>query len=378
MEEKNSINKYRAKKERKDARFKLVIFVLIVLVIVLIASNWQTIFAPFKDIGLKLGKGGFPVTLPGSTQYRLGEMGENFYLMTDTYLYMYNGDGAEISGIQHGFQNPYCVSNDKRTLVYDVNGTSFKMFSKKGEVFRNTLEDSIVFGQIGSTNRTAMVTTSTRYFNYLYVFSADGKQIFRWASPDEKIMGLCFGHGDNTLYASVIGESNGSFRGSLVKFDLTGDGSEVWRTPLGDKLTYSLERCSDGIYVVASDGSMLINESTGEITASCRFANTIDGIPKTDGLRVVIFHDSASNKKTIVAYDEHLEPRKSVSPEEGISAFDVDSGRFYMLSGNILTVLGSSLNEIKTFVLDDEYSDIKVINGNAYLFGYNSVDRVKL
>lgn len=378
MEDKDNINKYREKKKRQARIFKTSVFVLILLVVLLIALNFKSIIAPWKDRWLDVGEGGFPVTLPGSTQYTLGEMGENFYLLTDTYLYTYNGEGAEIAGIQHGFQNPACVSNDRRTLVYDINGTSLKMYSRTEEVFKTTLEDSIVFGQIGSTNRCAIVTTSTRYFNYLYVFNSEGKQIFRWASPDEKIMNICFGQGDNSIYASVVGEKNGELNCSLVKFELSSSASEVWRTPIGDKLTYSMERCGDGIYLVSSSGAYLISEDSGEIIRSNRFTDNVKGIPRSNGIRCVIFRDSSSNKDTVVAYDDDLEAKSSINPDNNVTAFDTENGRLYVLFGNVLKSYNSSLNELKSYELDDEYSDLKIIGGFAYLFGYNSVQRAEL
>lgn len=377
-EEKNDINKYREKKIRRKKAFRLVVFVLIVLVIILIIANWRTVFAPFEGIGLKTGKGGFPVSLPGSTQYYLGEMGEYFYLLTDTYIYTYNKDGAETAGVQHQFQNPASVSNDRRIMVYDKNGKSFKMYSRTGEVFSSSVEDVIVFGQIGNSERCAVVTTSTRYSNYLYVFNADGRQIFRWASPDEKIMGVCFGNGDNSVYVSVIGEKNGQLRGSIVKFDLSNLTAEAWRTSIGETVTYSLKLTSDGVYVVTGSGTVLLSEQTGEITAAGNFTMPINAIPDPDGIRAVIFRDSASNKETVVTYDETLQPINSITPEEDITACDVSGGRLYLLVGNRLIVYDKSLKETRSYEIDDEYSNVKIINGCAYLLGYNTVQRVKL
>lgn len=377
-EEKNDINKYREKKNRRKNAFRFVVFALIVLVIILIAANWRTVFAPFEGIWLKRGEGGFPVTLPGSTQYHLGEMGDNFYLLTDTYLYTYTKDGEELAGIQHKFQNPEGVSNSKRVMVYDKNGKSFRMYSRTGEVFSNNVDDVIVFGQIGNTERSAIVTTSTRYSNYLCIFNAEGKQIFRWASPDEKIMGVCFGRGDNSVYVSVIGEKNGSLRGSIVKFDLSSSESEVWRTSIGEKITYSLNLDSDKIYAVTGSGALLLNEQTGELLMSNDFTRPINAVPDPDGLRAVIFRDSATNKETAVTYDDALQPINSITPDDDITACDVNGGQLYLLVGRYLTAYDSSLKEIKTYELGDEYSNVKIINGYAYLLGYNTVQRVKL
>ena len=377
MDEKNDINKYRQKKKRKSFLLKTGIFLLLILAGVLVYINRETLFAPFKDMLLRSDGGGFPVTLPGSTHYDLGEMGENFYLLTDTYIYTYNGEGARIAGIQHGFQNPAAVSNSKRALVYDKNGTSFKLFSRTEEIFKNTVDNSIVFAQIGNNERTAVVTTSTRYSNYLIVYNAEGKQIFRWASPDEKIMDVCFGSGDTSVYASVIGEKNGELRGSIVKFDLAGSETEAWRGSIGDNITYSLELCTDGVYAVTASGAFLFDEQTGEIIANNAYTRQVYGIPKSDGARVVLFRDTGSNNETAVAYNSRLEPAYSASLD-GVTAFDVDGGQLYVLDGAELRVYNFALEGIKIYELDDEYSNLKIINGCAYLLGYNTVQRVEL
>lgn len=377
-EEKNDINKYREKKKAGKRKVRFLIAAFVILAIVLIAANWRTIFAPLEDIWLKRGEGGFPVSLPGSTQYYLGELDDNFYLLTDTYLYTYTKDGAEIAGIQHRFQNPASVSNNKRVMVYDRNGKSFRLYSRTGEVFSNTVEDVIVFGRIGNVERCAIVTTSARYSNYLCVFNGEGKQIFRWASPDEKIMGVSFGPRDNCVYVSVIGEKNGELLGSIIKFDLSVSESEVWRTSIGEKITYSLELYGDTVYAVASSGALLLDEKTGKIKATNTFEGQIYDVPDPDGMRAVIFRDSATNNKTAVAYNDALEPVGSIIPDKDINACDVNGGRLYLLMGDRLTAYDGELREIKTYELDDEYSGLRVINGNAYLLGYNTVQCVKL
>lgn len=376
-DERNDINKYREMKKRKKAKIRGLVFLFTVIVIVLVAVNWKAIIAPFNGAGLDIGEGGFPVNLPGSTRYVLGEMGENFYLLTDTYLYTYNGDGAQIAEIQHGFQKPASSSGSKRTLVYDKNGTVFKTFSRSQEIYSGSVDDSIVFGEMGSDERCAVVTTSTRYSNYLYVFNGSGTRIFRWASPEDKIMRVCFGAGDKSIYASVIGEHGGELSCSIVRFDIDNSESEVWRTAIGNSITYSLEYCGDGIYAVTAGGAFLLDEKNGEIKAKTTFAREITGIPETDGMRALIFRDSASNGETASVYNNKLEATSAVSISD-VTAFDVSGGKLYVLNGSRLQVYNSALEGIRSYELDNEYSDVKIIGKYAYLLGYNTVWRVEL
>ena len=102
MDKKNDIGRFRRKREAKRFGVRLLIIVAALLVIMVIAANWGTIIAPLKDAALDVGEGGFPVDLPGSTDYVLEELGENFCLLTDTYFYTYNSDGAMIMNEQHG------------------------------------------------------------------------------------------------------------------------------------------------------------------------------------------------------------------------------------------------------------------------------------
>ena len=368
MDDRNDINKFRKKIKRRSLHLRLGVLLLVGLTAILIAVNWSRLISPFKDAALDVGSGGFPVALPGSTEYVMDKLGDNFYLLTDTYLYTYNSGGANIASIQHGFQNPVSDSNSRRVMIYDRNGKGFKFFSRAAEVYSNLLDDTIVFGSIGSGERCAVVTTSARYSNYLYVFNGEGKQIFRWASPENKIMQVCFSDNDNSIFVSVIGEKGGELRLSVMRFDLDNSESAIWQTDTGSSITYSLEYCSEGIYIVTEDGALILDSESGEITSRCSFTKSVYGIPETDGLRAVIFNDSGFNGETVVAYNEQLLPEFSLTPDR-ITAFDVSGGNLYILSGTKLKVYDSSLMGIKEYVLDDVY---------AYLLGYNSVQRQAL
>lgn len=377
MEDRNNINKFRKKKKQRRFMLNFAVVLLIGLVIILVASNWTAIISPFKDAALDVGTGGFPVELPGSTGYELYSLGDNFCLLTDTYLYTYNSEGANIAGFQHGFQNPAASVNSKRALVYDKNGKSFRFYSRSEELYSNTLDDSIVFAVTGSTERSAVVTTSARYANYVYVFSSEGKQIFRWASPENKVMQVCFSDDDSSIFVSVIGERGGELRLSVLRFDLNNSEDMIWQTDIGSDITFSLEYCRDGIYVVTSGGSFLLDKDSGGMTEQAHFSKTVSGISESSGIRAVVFHDTASNGETVTVYGDGLEEKGSLSPDS-ITAFGVYGGKLYILNGSRLCVYNSSAEQTAEYELDDIYSDFRIINGSAYLIGYNTVQKKDL
>lgn len=383
MDEKNQLKKVSGKvsaaEKKKSRRRKigLIIFGVIAIALIVVIINRKAIFAPMRDMFLPVGKAGFPVSLPGSAAYDMGELGGNFYLLTDTYLYTYTGGGAEIKSVQHGFNRPASSSTDRRVLVYDRNGKDFKVFSKSEEIFSKTMDDAIVFSKMGSGDRSAVVTTSTRYSNYLYVFNAEGKQAFRWASPDEKIMGVCFSDNGQFIYVSVVGEKDGELNCAVLCFDITKEQNELWRTSTGSSISYTIDFASDGIYTVTENGAFLFDKDTGEIKAQNSFAKQVKGVCNSKEMRVVLFHDSASNGVMAVVYDENLEPVASLSIGEANSV-DAEGQTLYVLREDTLSAFDRELIERKTYELDNDYSEVMVMDGGAYLLGYNSVSRVDL
>lgn len=383
MDEKNQLKKVSGKvsaaEKKKSRRRKigLIIFGVIAIALIVVIINRKAIFAPMRDMFLPVGKAGFPVSLPGSAAYDMGELGGNFYLLTDTYLYTYTGGGAEIKSVQHGFNRPASSSTDRRVLVYDRNGKDFKVFSKSEEIFSKAMDDAIVFSKMGSGDRSAVVTTSTRYSNYLYVFNAEGKQAFRWASPDEKIMGVCFSDNGQFIYVSVVGEKDGELNCAVLCFDITKEQNELWRTSTGSSISYTIDFASDGIYTVTENGAFLFDKDTGEIKAQNSFAKQVKGVCNSKEMRVVLFHDSASNGVMAVVYDENLEPAALLSIGEANSV-DAEGQTLYVLREDTLSAFDRELIERKTYELDNDYSEVMVMDGGAYLLGYNSVSRVDL
>lgn len=374
----NGARKERTEKKRSGMSFGAVVVILVALGLIAIAVNWGSIIAPLKDAALDVDDGTFPISLPGSTGYGLYALGDNICLLTDTYIYTYNSDGANIAGIQHGLQNPAVSSNDKRVLVYDKSGKNFKLFSRSAEIYSASVDDTIVFGQIGANEKCAVVTTSTRYANSLYIFNGEGKQVYRYSSPTKKIMQACFSEDETQLYLTFMDEKNGELLFSAAKLDLaSADEEYLWETQLSAGVTYSLQLCSDGLYIVGADGHCLLDSATGEEKASGGFSGYISDIPETDGLRAIVFNDSASNGFVVAAYNETLEAQYTISGEKA-AAYYVENGMFYLLTSDAIVAYNSAFEAVKEYELDDVYSDFMIKGKSAYLLGYNTVQQLSL
>lgn len=376
MDNRNNINKFRKKRAARKLWLNLGIFALIILVIILVVANWGRIIAPLKDAALDVGKGGFPVNLPGSTDYVLDELGENFCLLTDTYFYTYNSDGAMIASVQHGLQNPVLTCSGKRALIYDRNGREFRLYSRTGEVFSSSVEDTIDFAEIGSSERCAVVTKSVKYSNCLYVFNGEGKQIFRWASPAYLIDRVAFSEDGGSIYAAVCGAENGELQYNVMRFDLNNAEGSIWQTSVGSHMVFSLEYSNAGIFVVTAGGAYMLDKDSGEVTAQTSFLKSVSQIPQGEKIRALLLADSGGGK-VLTVYDDALEATAALSLDQ-VTRVRASNGSLFVLTEKELTRYDNKLTVTGSYTLDDVYSDMIIIGGNAYLLCYNTVQRLSL
>lgn len=375
MDNRNDINKFRKKRNMRAMRLRFGIVLLIALVAVFVASNWGNIIAPLKDAALDVGTGGFPVDLPGSTDYVLDELGDNFCLLTDTYFYTYNSDGANIASVQHGLQNPALSSNSRRALIYDRNGREIRFYNRSGEIYRTATEDTIDFAEVGNGERCAVVTKSSKYSNCLFVFNGEGQQIFRWASPLYLIDRVEFSDDDRSVFVAVCGAVNGELQYKILRFDLDNSEGSLWETYIGSHIVFSLEQQGGSVFAVTAGGAKLLDAETGELTAETTFVKTVSQIPGGN-TRSVLLSDSGG-AEVLTVYDDQLEAKAAVA-EESVVRVRAAGGRLYLLSGRSLVKYDDELNELGRTELDDDYSDMIILGGNAYLLGYNIVQRVSL
>lgn len=376
----NSIVEFR--KKRKNKKFVKIVIALVILLglgsIVYIMRD--TIFEPFRDIVGKVTTDenveGFPVKLTASASYSFAKVGENFVLLTDTYLYSYNANGSLIANVQHGYQNPVDKTNEKRILLYDKGAHEFSLLNRSGTVFEKTLDDNIVYGTLSSGEYSAIVTNSTRYANYLYVFNGDGTQVFRWASVDNKIMQTCFSADEKKIYVTALGSVNGELATYLYCFDMSSAEGEEWKTQVGNGLPFSLEEFAGNISVVSSESTVTVNKDTGEIISTYGYKKIVKHITVSSGYMSVLFSDSLSTNMALVTLNENLEMINTITLPAATADIYTDASNIYALVGAEIIMYDRELNELKRIPLEDEYSGMIFISNNAYFLGYDVVQRV--
>ena len=208
------LGKVRKKKKQAKHLAQLIAILIIAILVAVVWINADTIFEPLRGIASKIDnkttlKVGFPVELTGSGDYSIMRFGNNFSLLTDTYLYTYDTSGAQLYALKHGYSHPEQTTSEKRIMLFDKSGNNFAVYSKSSLMYQNSVEDKIVYSSIGNDGLAAVVTDSKRYSNVLYVYDDGGNWKYTKKFADENVIQVSMVGDGNHLVVATLSAQHG-------------------------------------------------------------------------------------------------------------------------------------------------------------------------
>lgn len=371
---------YKKKRKQKTLIIKLIAVLAVFVLVIVIAANFSAIVEPLRGIASKIetktsDEVGFPIKLSGSASYSFDSFGENFSLLTDTYLYTYNMDGGQNFALRHGYSNPVQCTNSKRVFLYDKDYYSFSLFNKSKQLYGQKLEDKIVFASLGGNDTAAVVTNSDRYSNIIYVYDGQGEWKYTRKYIDENVMNVQFSSDERYIYVCVMGVENGEIYTAVHKYDTTSETEAIW--------SYKLQRPSIPIKMYVKNGRVCLlyndcgislSEPDGSVIGQKEFLGTVQCCDFGGDNLGLIYLDSSSNKNILNILNSEMTVISSKTVSPNINRIISDGSRIYIVESGELC--GYDVNGEKAVEkqLSDEYSSFIKIGNSVLLLSYNSVD----
>ena len=217
-----------AKEKKKKSKIKRLLLVLVVLVLVVTAyANRRNLSAgSIKDwfseqsMGRQTGDG-FPVTLSGNTVLSIDELNGDPMLLTDTAFLVYNSNGREIVNRQHGYSSAGMAGARQYALIYDTDGTGYKLETKARTLFQKELSQKIITGDVSSGGVHALASRSKGYLGEVTVFDRKGEQLYKWYSADANIFAVALNEKGDRLAVVTVNTDKGEVKSSLLVFDFS-------------------------------------------------------------------------------------------------------------------------------------------------------------
>ncbi len=371
-------------KTRKNL-LRLLVVLIFVCIFAAIWLNAGTIFEPLRGIASKIETRtstavGFPVSLPGSAGYSFEEFGENFSLLTDTYLYTYKTTGEQIYALRHGYSNPAQVTTDRRILLYDKAAYSFALYNKTSLIYEKTVEDKILFGTLSGNDMAAIVTNSPRYSNILYVYDSGGNWKYTKKFADENVINVAFSDDNEHIIVSTISVDSGEIVTNLYKYSTRSDDSHKWKYSFrSNSLPCGLYADFYKVICICDNTAVMLNCTNGELIGEYSFGGNLRDFEITPDFTAIYYNDASTNRNTIVSLDGSMEPVAVVNAGANAQQILLDNDTVYVLDGMQVKILKGTLLEADApLTLSEDYSDFIKIADSIYLLGYDTVNTERI
>lgn len=371
---------YRKKVKQRKLLVKLIIILILFFGVFVLVLNIDNIIDSLKGVASKIDSKtstevGYPIKLSGSASYSFESFGENFSLLSDTYLYTYSLDGGQNYALKHSYSKPVHCTNSRRILLYDKDYNDFSLYSKTRLIYKNTLEEKIVFGRLSNRDSAAIVTNSDRYSNIVYIYDGNGEWKYTRKFLNENVMNVGFSSDDRYIYVVTLGAENGDIFSSIYKYDTTDESEAVWSYKL-IKSVIPLEIVvkKNRVCVIYDNYAVSINESDGSLQGEKEFQGTVACLDSSDSMIGLIYYDSSSNKNILVSLDYNMKVNASGIVSPNINKVILDRNTIYIIQSGKITGFNSEMKAVEEKEISEDCVSFIKIGNSFLLLGYNSIN----
>ena len=322
----------------------------------------------------ELAEGNFPLTISGSSGYQAELVGDTIFLLHDDYLDVYSIHGDAEDSRQHAFQNAILCANGKYGLIYEQDGTSFRLDTKNKNIYSKTVDENIISGVVSESGYVALITESSSYVCSIVVYDETGKRLYQ-RNCTERVIDVVFHEdGDGCCFTTIDAE-NGAIQSTInsVLFDQV---DTQWTSLSLDTLVVQTEISSDGTLCVIGNTLCAYYSSTGEVLGTYTYNGTLLSADVNNGKAALILQDDQQRQTSLALWNPSDDDPNVTSLDSSASYVQVADGDAFVMSSGNITSYDFSGSAVATVELEDTYTSFLKQDGYLFLLGYNQIDRV--
>jgi hypothetical protein len=385
----NDISAYRRRKKQEKTLISIIVFSFAAILVIVIAFNFQAIIGPFEGIAQRFGRqrsvseGGFPVRLPGSAN-AIEVYDDGFVLLSPTYIYAYDADGAPKYTRRHGYSTPVTAVGGGGVLLYDQNGRRLSLYNADGLVFENESEDRIVYAAIGSESNIAVVYRSDVHTNYLAIYNSRGEWRFTKRFSGENVMQVAFAAGDRDIIITSIGFESGMLQHTVRRLDTSSDDEAgIWRTMLSSGgstpasegvLTFALYARNDRVFVLCESMLFVLDSGSGERVAYYEFRGILTDYAFADNRIALLVNDHTAGNTNLIVLDRNLRVLRVAEVAAGASQAELNGETATVLEPAAIVFFDDERASPERIALWEEFTRFIFIEDKLLVLGYNTVE----
>ena len=251
----------KVRKARRRRRFflRLLLFAVVIAVGALLVKNWEalkpdTLIAKINGLLTGNSEDGFPMDVSGNQILQMETAGGYTVLVSDTYVTMVNGSGAEVMRRAHAFSDPQLRTAGKYVLLAECGGKRLQLETVAKTVLSLSTDYDILTTAVHKNGNIAVVTASEQGYNAsVTVYSAGGERLYHRQSSS-LIADVAFSPNGDELALITVEAAGGSLSSAVKVVSIhSEDSAPLYTHSESNTLLCRLQYLSDSLIAAVGD-----------------------------------------------------------------------------------------------------------------------------
>ena len=239
--------------------------------------------AGFLKLGASKGEALDVVALDGGPAVDASAFGDGVAILSSDTLTV-RQPGAAGQSLQLAYSAPMLDVADGYALAYDQGGLSATLVTSVSTASTQTLKSPILTGAVSPSGNYVLLTDESGYRTAATVFSSDGKQLFKWATPDYYFQTAALSDDGKTLALVGFRQQGTALESTLFLRSITSE-DQMTTVPLGSTVGLAARYLSGGTLALIGDDRCLFAGADGTILSEMSYT--------ADDLTVFAFGEDA-------------------------------------------------------------------------------------
>lgn len=376
-----SIEEYRNKKKMKSFLKAFVTLVIIAGILIGLVNVLQlfkgTPISDLLDETTNDTEESFPIMIKDEQLVDLYNLGNNISVLTKANNINYLANGKRGTNTAHGYTNPVVKEGNKRILIYDRGGNSFKVNTTSSTVGEIKLENKIISAQIADNGNVAVVTNHTQYASIITVYDNNLKEIFKYSSG-ERITFVNFAPDGKTLLAAALISDNTYISANILEINITKD-TPANKITLRDVFLLDISYNADGEIVAICSDKIITYSKRDKLQKAYEYKGELVCFTSSTVQETVVVTKNPINDKAevnVVGVDGVSKAHITLNDE--IKDIYCDGSRIILLGKNSAYNFDMSLLLLNQIELERAYIKIIFSGESMYILGIDRVDKFSI
>lgn len=328
----------------------------------------------------------FPIATNGDVinSGNFNRVDRNLVYASDTKFATLNNYGRTIYESPQAFSSPVmarCADSDL-SLVYNLGGTSFSIYSLDSTIYAGEAEDNILVGDISKNGTYALVTEKDGYMSKLYVYSNENKQIFAYSFADYYITSVSLDSKGKTAVLSGMSAHDGIQYSAVYLLDFTKEEPVIFEEFENNILYYVDHLTNNYVCVIGERSSYTLNVMTKSFNENSYEGKTLtafDVNTDTNTFALSLSRSGDGRKCDILVFSTSGSLKETIPTELKITSLSTYKNRVAALSTGTIYLYskeGKLLSETNAGL--DPNAVVLYSTNDAYVLGVSEIRRLDL